>query len=894
MPAPRRLAVLRSWGSGARARLAVALALVALAMLALRDLVVGARFPFFGDLRFTHHPLIHDGARQGGRWPLWCDHVFNGYPIFADAQAAQYYPPTWLVHLLGAPAGLSAFIVLHVVIAALGTAAWLRGHGLGVPAQMTGAMVFALSGAFLSTAVHLGLFATIAWVPLWLAAIHRVAEAPSSTSISIAGLALAASILAGGPQLLAAAVLLTGVYGVALWIRRRDVWRGRALLARIAAVAAAVAVAVGVSAIALLPQLEFLPHSQRSIGLEPEFAARPSLAPHALWRLLLGPTLPRPDGVEVDPLELYLGAVALVLALAGLVTALRRGQRREHAAIAGAMAAFALVTLAAALGPALPVFRGLVAVVPGFGYFRAPSRLACVAGIALAYLAALGLDLWIRGAIDRRWIVGISIVAVAAPALALALSPTYGGELAAALALPIVGIGLVALAVGERHRARVGALIVVVTAIDLALLAGPRSPIVALSPSEAPTAAALEGRELRSLDVLAGRIADPLAGRVIIAAGYGHGTYNYTMLRGLDGVSGYNGSSLLRFTDLMHLIETGRFYPRTGLYRDEIALKPRRFDTDLVDLLAAPYLVTRSDPKERRWRHVRRVVADQRPELLLFNTRALPRAYLSARTIVRPHPRAAREAALLALDPRARPSSRTPRSPSTAPPTIAPCDLERPRSEHLIARCEAETPALLVIADAYYPGWEARVDGSPAAIHAANHAFRGILVGPGAHTVELGPGPGAPRDRLAGDDRHPRPPRPPRGPAPPLAPTARRRLSPSRPDLKGVSWDMFWRTFPTGPCLLRPVMIASRRIPRASAGPAVAPPAPAPASPAPSPPVASPPVAAPVAAPPVAAPPVVPPVAPVAPVLPSPSPSLVPDDDPPSPVVVASPVPPEG
>ena len=41
---------------------------------------------------------------------------------------------------------------------------------------------------------------------------------------------------------------------------------------------------------------------------------------------------------------------------------------------------------------------------------------------------------------------------------------------------------------------------------------------------------------------------------------------------------------------------------------------------------------------------------------------------------------------------------------------------------------DAEAPAdgFLLLADTFYPGWTATVDGAPAAIYRANHSVRGI------------------------------------------------------------------------------------------------------------------------------------------------------------------------
>jgi uncharacterized membrane protein YfhO len=49
----------------------------------------------------------------------------------------------------------------------------------------------------------------------------------------------------------------------------------------------------------------------------------------------------------------------------------------------------------------------------------------------------------------------------------------------------------------------------------------------------------------------------------------------------------------------------------------------------------------------------------------------------------------------------------------------------------------AEQPAVLVVNDAYYPGWRATVDGRPAPIRPANYAVRAVEVGRGSHRIEM-------------------------------------------------------------------------------------------------------------------------------------------------------------
>jgi len=46
-------------------------------------------------------------------------------------------------------------------------------------------------------------------------------------------------------------------------------------------------------------------------------------------------------------------------------------------------------------------------------------------------------------------------------------------------------------------------------------------------------------------------------------------------------------------------------------------------------------------------------------------------------------------------------------------------------------------PGLVALADSYYPGWRASVDGVPAPIVPTNHVFRGVVLPPGPHRVRF-------------------------------------------------------------------------------------------------------------------------------------------------------------
>jgi hypothetical protein len=55
----------------------------------------------------------------------------------------------------------------------------------------------------------------------------------------------------------------------------------------------------------------------------------------------------------------------------------------------------------------------------------------------------------------------------------------------------------------------------------------------------------------------------------------------------------------------------------------------------------------------------------------------------------------------------------------------------------LVIDTHAAQPAVLVVSEMFYPGWEATVDGRPTRIHLTNYLLRGVVVPAGQHRVEM-------------------------------------------------------------------------------------------------------------------------------------------------------------
>jgi hypothetical protein len=67
----------------------------------------------------------------------------------------------------------------------------------------------------------------------------------------------------------------------------------------------------------------------------------------------------------------------------------------------------------------------------------------------------------------------------------------------------------------------------------------------------------------------------------------------------------------------------------------------------------------------------------------------------------------------------------------------SPADVVGYNPHRVVVDVQAGAPGVLVLSDAWYPGWRATVDGGDAELLRVNHALRGVYVDGGAHRVEF-------------------------------------------------------------------------------------------------------------------------------------------------------------
>jgi hypothetical protein len=699
-----------------------------------RALFQGESF-YIRDLRGFHRPLKSVLAPlflASRGVPLWNPLSNSGQPFAANPQHEVFHPLTLLFLALPFEWAFRLEVMLPYAAAAVAMRFFLRSLGRSGVAAAFGALSYAAGGALLSASSLMPSLLGYAVLPAFLGFLHRVARGGASRDVGGAAVAFGLVALSGEvPAIFAAAGL--GVLTLAAAPRPRP----RSALAR-----GALAYVLGglVGAAALLPGWALAREGERAHGL-PAAAAEAWSMPDVRPLELLHPDLlghmEEADERWIWGRGLYPGRSApfLFSIYAGLSTpllaAVALGLRPRACAVWTLAAAGAALL---ALGSHAPFFALARSVVPFFASLRYPERFALAAAVALAPLAALGLDLAARDPRARRLLARLALAAGAVLAVSAGFvaaradapnplfwlpgRPELPGALVARVAvrdLALQALFAAALFLLARARSSPRALVagvVALTAVDLCranarLVATMPIPLLAAPPPF--LAPALEARARGPLFHLASQ--QESGGPQSLALAPPPMPLQWGLGTALD----------LDF-DVTSLASSNR---ARDLFWEAVNGEP----TLLGTLLTRRGVASVARFARDRTRGPAEVVLVKDPRPFAFCARRVQK--LSSWD---DWPRAVRALGAEAADAATVLASDVPEEPAPCRVTI----LER-RPQWLAARVEAAgtTPSFLSVNQTFARGWTARVDGTEAPLLATDVSLSGLVVPPGAHTVSL-------------------------------------------------------------------------------------------------------------------------------------------------------------
>jgi hypothetical protein len=749
---------------------------VAVTLLLFREFVFGRGMLLGSDTLNLGYVAraFYAGELAAGTFPGWAPQILGGTPFLEALSGGDSLYPTSLLLLLMAPfRALGWKLVLHVFLAGPFMYGWMRALGTSKAAALLSSVAFMLAPFFVSLVRpgHDGKLFVTAMTPLLFWVTERWLTRPRVGSLSAVAIVVALILLTTHFQM---AYFLFGAVGCYALFRSIQVSRTstqvRPSLARRSAAVRfglfvfAAFLGLGAAAVQVVPAVDYVNSHSRRTQTTSAAAGDAGVAWSSSWSLhpeeamsLLIPEFPG-NGARgsawtaetywgrnflKDNSE-YGGIVVLILAAVSFAVGARRGLRFFFAALGG-------VALLFALGRHTPVWGVAYALLPGIRMFRSPSMVIFLFGFAAATLAGLGLDGILRAAGDEddaAWRRILRVMWSSAALLAILAAMASSGALTSLWTTFVYpGIGpdqvdrLTSIAPLVARGAGL-AFLLSVAAASLTWLArtGRLTPgwlVAALLVLVVADELRVDDAFVQVIDFEAWSAPDPNMEALLRSEPPGGEPYRLLSfvnraqdvrpaLYGIELAAGHHPNDLARYRELIGMV--GSDLPRN------------LFNPKIERLLNVKYLLwpDRNGPGPPEDSVVSRTSLAGRPYETLHARPGLPRARLVAAVVVRPEDQVVPYMLSEAFRPEAEVIlSEPPPLTLDGGPVQGSVSWEERTSRRLVLTVASDRPALLVVADNWFPSWHATVDGTPTPILRAYHTLRAVPVPAGTHSVEM-------------------------------------------------------------------------------------------------------------------------------------------------------------
>lgn len=665
---------------------------------------------------------------RSGVWPLWNPYILTGTPLLANLQAAPFSPTNFLYFLTDNLSAWSWQIMLQHVLAAVFTYLLLRHWKVSKAGSVLGGIVFSFSGFNLIFSQWNGHTLASAFIPLIILFQDRWFKNGKLLDGAVVSVALTFQLLSGYPQ----TSLYTAIIMAVFWFFSMK--RQKQFLSRTLIFGVFLLFALGLSGIQILPTVELWGLSQRSFEPHPfEWAFLP-------WKKLI--TIIAADYFgnhatrnywgpqDYTSNTLFIGVIAAGLSL----TSLEKIRKRKEILF---LAVIATVSLILCFPSPISVFFWEKNI---FGMRAASAhRASIIFDFALAALAAYGFDI-----LGSKSKFKYKLVSVAIPALTLLGFVVYayiirdtiinGNSVFTVawhnLVIPLVVLGVSALIILVRPKYKL--LLIPLSIFELFYFGWKFTPF--------------SGRDIvfpttPVLDFLTSQESKyRITGNRVIPV-------NMRTPYHLESLEGYETIHPLRISQFLAALNSqisgtnpvGRY----GTVDNDVSplldlVNTKYYLTHKVDARNNPSLTGEIPSRFDSSRFLK--VYEDRSVAVLESKSAVPRAFMVYDWEVSTSDTKILDSLLNPKFPlkdkiilEAEPSIKV-SSNRIHQYTLKFLDYQ-PQASLLVVKTDSE--GLLFISDAFYPGWQAYVDGAETQIFRADFAFRAISVPTGEHEVKM-------------------------------------------------------------------------------------------------------------------------------------------------------------
>ncbi|MGD2069401.1 MAG: hypothetical protein PVI57_12060 [Gemmatimonadota bacterium] len=745
-----------------------------------RDFVFSDAMLYGSDtlsLGYVARKFYADAVTQQGVFPRWDPQLLGGIPFLeALASGDSLYPTSILLFVLEPYRALGWKLVIHVFAAGLFMFGWTRTLGRSRGAALVAGLAYSVA-PFLVTLVRPGhdgkLFVT-ALTPLLFWVMEWTFVRRGLLPYVCVALVVTLVILTTHFQL---AYFLFGAAGVYYAFRSVAEWRGwgdggapsggRASLGRFGLFLAASAAGALAAGIQLVPAVDYVTEFSRRTATTTQASPEENLAYASSWSLhpeevasLIVPEFAGNNAMgdaewtrgtywgrnPTRDNHPYAGLAVLLLAGVGFLGMPRR-------AVRWFLAGLGTLALLYALGRHTPVWRIFYEVLPGVRLFRAPDMVAFLFGFSAVTLSSFGVDRLLEGAGDGGGEdSGHGARAIGSPVFVLAVAAgvlLLGTLLAASGALFNVWTTVVypdiqpyarqALETVEPFVVRgfflatllAAVLASVAFAAERGMLKG-AGIVAALCALVLVDGGRVSAPFVQTLDFRQWARPDPIVQHLVEVQRSSEpfrvasADQRYQSVRpamfGLELATGHHPNDLARYRELIGM--RGSSEPRL------------LFRRNVQQLLNLRYLIVPGELEGLQ--PVLQTQVEGRIYESLYEFPTLPRARLVGSARVVPDERAMEVILSEDFDPATtavlarEPGIELPGGPVEGTVDWVERGINRQR-----LRVTSESPALLVIADNWFPAWKATVSGREVELLRAYHTLRAVPVPAGELEVEI-------------------------------------------------------------------------------------------------------------------------------------------------------------
>ncbi len=320
--------------------------------------------------------------------PLWRDDIGGGFPLYAEGQTGALFLPNILYFLFFSPViAYNLALVTAVLFIGIGTYALIRILGRSITASWMAAITLTFSALTVTQLTHITLLQGMSMLPL--IAYLSVYAVKNQRPVPFGGVAFAVAqqIFAGFPQATFLTLLFTGSLMLITLLPKRN-------FTSLGAWAMAVLLGIGMGAIQLYPSYEFLTASTDPSGFSPRVATAYSMPIKHLMSFIDPFFFGSPENGSYPPFyqfdgsifwenTAYIGTLPLLLLLGGaFLLKKHRTLLFWYALLIGA--------LFLAAGKYAPTY--VIYSVWPMTLFRVASRFLWLVILAIVVIAAISLD----------------------------------------------------------------------------------------------------------------------------------------------------------------------------------------------------------------------------------------------------------------------------------------------------------------------------------------------------------------------------------------------------------------------------------------------------------------------------------------------------------------------